>query len=63
VTADPSSTRETTRDVSLGSTGDEAVDEAVGELVATDPDDLDAQISAGERVHHTLRTRLSDLGG
>ncbi len=44
-------------------TGDSSVDEALAQLAAADPDDLDAQIEAGERVHQTLRSRLSDLGG
>ena len=44
-------------------TGDPVVDAATARLAAADPEDLDAQIEAGERVHQALRSRLSDLGG
>jgi hypothetical protein len=44
-------------------TGDPEVDAATARLAAADPEDLDAQIEAGERVHLALRSRLSDLGG
>ncbi|GAA1906906.1 hypothetical protein [Lapillicoccus jejuensis] len=44
-------------------TGDEPVDEALGELEQAARDgDLDAQARAGERVHARLQERLQDLG-
>ena len=46
-----------------GPTGDAQIDAALAELDAAAPDDLDAQIEAGQRVHRTLQSRLSDLGG
>lgn len=46
-----------------GPTGDAQVDAALAELEGAAPDDLDAQIEAGQRVHRTLQSRLSDLGG
>ena len=44
-------------------TGDIVVDAALAELAGTDPDDLDAQLVAGESVQRTLQARLADLGG
>ncbi len=44
-------------------TGDLVIDSALRDLAATDDDDLDAQIEAGERIQHTLQSRLGDLGG
>jgi hypothetical protein len=44
-------------------TGDLVIDASLKDLADADPDDLDAQIEAGERVHQTLQSRLSDLGG
>ena len=44
-------------------TGDLVIDSALRDLAATDDDDLDAQIEAGERVQRTLQSRLGDLGG
>lgn len=46
-----------------GPTGDPQIDAALAELEAAAPDDLDAQVEAGGRVHRTLQSRLSDLGG
>ncbi|MGL5865998.1 MAG: hypothetical protein ACRCYX_09030 [Dermatophilaceae bacterium] len=43
-------------------TGDQAVDTALAAMTAA-PDDLDAQLQAGEEVHRALQSRLSDLGG
>lgn len=48
---------------SPGETGDVLIDAALQDLEAAAPDDLDAQIEAGQRVHRTLQSRLSDLGG
>jgi len=44
------------------STGDEAVDEALGLLDTVADEPLDIQIEVGERVHEVLRARLADLG-
>lgn len=44
-------------------TGDIVIDAALQDLQNASPDDLDAQIEAGQRVHQTLQARLSDLGG
>ncbi len=44
-------------------TGDLVIDAALGDLAAAPGDDLDAQLEAGEAVHRTLQSRLSDLGG
>ena len=44
-------------------TGDIVIDAALRDLAATPDDDLDAQLEAGEAVHRTLQSRLSDLGG
>jgi hypothetical protein len=49
--------------VSEGPTGDPQVDAALADLEAAAPHDLDAQIEAGQQVHRTLQSRLSDLGG
>lgn len=46
-----------------GPTGDAQIDAAIADLERAAPDDLDAQIEAGQRVHRTLQSRLSDLGG
>ncbi|GAA8849619.1 hypothetical protein DUHN55_30700 [Helicobacter pylori] len=43
-------------------TDDLVVDAALRDLSAVDPDDLDAVLAAGESVHATLTSRLSDLG-
>ena len=43
-------------------TGDLVVDAALRYLEGVDPDDLDATLDAGEAVHSTLTSRLSDLG-
>ena len=44
-------------------TGDIVVDSALRDLAASPVDDLDAQLAAGEAVHRTLQSRLTDLGG
>jgi DNA polymerase-3 subunit gamma/tau len=44
-------------------TGDIVIDSALQDLRNAAPDDLDAQIDAGQRVQQTLQSRLSDLGG
>ncbi|HYN66104.1 MAG TPA: hypothetical protein VES93_04390 [Ornithinibacter sp.] len=44
-------------------TGDIVIDAALRNLAAAPDDDLDAQLEAGEAVHRTLQSRLSDLGG
>jgi len=44
-------------------TGDIVIDAALRNLAAAPVDDLDAQLEAGEAVHRTLQSRLSDLGG
>jgi hypothetical protein len=44
-------------------TGDVVIDRVLEDLQQAPPDDLDAQIEAGQRVHDTLKSRLSDLGG
>jgi hypothetical protein len=46
-----------------GITGDAVIDAALRSLEEVPPDDLDAQIAAGQRVQQTLQSRLSDLGG
>lgn len=43
-------------------TGDLVVDAALADLAAVDASDLDAVLAAGESVHATLTSRLSDLG-
>ena len=43
-------------------TGDLVVDSALTDLDAVDTADLDAVLAAGEAVHATLTSRLSDLG-
>jgi len=48
---------------SPGETGDLLIDAALQDLEDAAPDDLDAQIESGQRVHRTLQSRLSDLGG
>lgn len=49
-------------DGSTPQTGDLVVDAALRDLAAVDPTDLDAVVAAGESVHATLTSRLSDLG-
>ena len=44
-------------------TGDIVIDAALRDLGAAPDGDLDAQLEAGEAVHRTLQSRLSDLGG
>ena len=44
------------------STGDAAVDAALGELDAVTDEALDTQIEVGERVQRVLQGRLADLG-
>ena len=44
-------------------TGDPVVDAALRDLAGVPATDLDAQLAAGEVVHRTLQTRLTDLGG
>jgi len=44
-------------------TGDVVIDAALRELADAPADDLDALLSAGEAVHRTLQSRLTDLGG
>jgi len=46
-----------------GETGDVLIDASLRGLDEAPPEDLDAQIEAGRRVHQTLQARLSDLGG
>lgn len=43
-------------------TGDLVVDSVLRDLSAVDTDDLDGTLTAGEAVHATLTSRLSDLG-
>lgn len=43
-------------------TGDLVVDAALADLAAVDSSNLDAVLAAGESVHATLTSRLSDLG-
>lgn len=43
-------------------TGDLVVDAALRDFDAVADDDLDATLAAGEAVHATLTSRLSDLG-
>lgn len=38
------------------------MDAGLSDLAGVDPDDLDAVLAAGESVHATLTSRLSDLG-
>lgn len=49
-------------DTGAALTGDLVIDAALGELLAQGPDDLDAQVAAGERLQRALHERLSDLG-
>ena len=44
-------------------TGDIVIDAALRDLAAAPDHDLDAQLEAGEAVHRTLQSRLTDLGG
>ncbi|MEN3123950.1 hypothetical protein N5P18_13915 [Janibacter terrae] len=46
----------------LVQTGDLVVDAALSDLAGVDAADLDAVLAAGESVHATLTSRLSDLG-
>lgn len=43
-------------------TGDDAVDEVLGQLDAVAETPLDSQIQVGEQVHRVLQGRLADLG-
>ncbi len=43
-------------------TGDLVVDSVLRDLSAVDTGDLDGTLTAGEAVHATLTSRLSDLG-
>ena len=56
-------TGETVQADESGETGDVLIDAALRGLDEAPPEDLDAQIEAGRRVHQTLQARLSDLGG
>jgi len=44
-------------------TGDIVIDAALRDLAAAPEYDLDAQLEAGEAVHRTLQSRLTDLCG
>lgn len=43
-------------------TGDDAVDDVLGQFDAVTDEPLDTQIDVGERVHRVLQGRLADLG-
>jgi len=43
-------------------TGDDDVDDALGQLDAVTDEPLDSQIQVGEQVHLVLQGRLADLG-
>lgn len=43
-------------------TGDDAVDEVLGQLEAVTDEPLDSQIQVGEQVNRVLQGRLADLG-
>lgn len=43
-------------------TGDDAVDDVLGQLDAVSAEPLDSQIEVGEQVHRVLQGRLADLG-
>ncbi|HEY5472118.1 MAG TPA: hypothetical protein VIK32_02895 [Candidatus Limnocylindrales bacterium] len=43
-------------------TGDQAVDDVLGQLDQVTNEPLDIQIEVGERVHRVLQGRLADLG-
>ncbi|WP_068258567.1 hypothetical protein [Janibacter limosus] len=43
-------------------TGDLVVDAVLDDLAGVDTADLDAVLAAGDAVHTTLTSRLSDLG-
>ena len=43
-------------------TGDDAVDDVLGQFDAVTDESLDTQIDVGERVHRVLQGRLADLG-
>ena len=53
----------TARDPLPAETGDAPIDAALRELADAPAADLDALLSAGEAVHRTLQSRLTDLGG
>ncbi len=53
----------TARDPLPPETGDAPIDAALRELADAPAADLDALLSAGEAVHRTLQSRLTDLGG
>ena len=59
----PAQTAQTAQASEGGETGDVLIDAALRGLDEAPPEDLDAQIEAGRRVHQTLQARLSDLGG
>jgi len=59
----PAQTAQTAQAGEGGETGDVLIDAALRGLDEAPPEDLDAQIEAGRRVHQTLQARLSDLGG
>ena len=61
--AQPAQTAQTAQASEGGETGDVLIDAALRGLDEAPPEDLDAQIEAGRRVHQTLQARLSDLGG
>jgi len=50
-------------DVVRQPTGDQAVDEVLGQLDAVTDQTLDQQIEVAERVHGVLQGRLADLAG
>ena len=43
-------------------TGDDAVDEVLGQFDAVADEPLDTQIEVGQQVHQVLQSRLADLG-
>ncbi len=43
-------------------TGDQAVDDVLGQLDRATHEPLDIQIEVSERVHRVLQARLADLG-
>ena len=43
-------------------TGDQAVDDVLGQLDQVGDEPLDTQIEVSERVHRVLQGRLADLG-
>src|SRR6476661_929089 len=61
--AQSAQTGESAQSGESGETGDVLIDASLRGLDEAPPEDLDAQIEAGRRVHQTLQARLSDLGG